>query len=134
MVRGAAIRFFHFFSSRNDILKESYWKARRMTDHDLEIAKELKRRCGERVPLVDMRAFGSRARGDNLTDSDLDIFIEVEHLNRSVRRLIQDIAWEIGLDHSVIITPIVFSRDEIERSPIRSSPIVQAVREEGITI
>ena len=105
-----------------------------MTDHDLKIARELKRRCGEQVSLIEMRVFGSRARGDNKADSDLDIFIEVERLDRAIRRLIQDIAWETGLDYSTIITPIIFSRDEIERSPVRSSPIVQAVREEGITI
>jgi predicted nucleotidyltransferase len=105
-----------------------------MTDRDLEIARELKRRCSERVPLVEMRAFGSRVRGDNAIDSDLDIFVEVERLDRTIRRLIQDTAWEMGLDCSLVITPIVFSRDEIERSPIRSSPIVQAVREEGIKI
>jgi predicted nucleotidyltransferase len=105
-----------------------------MTDRDYEIAKQLKRKCSELVSIVEMRVFGSRARGDNRIDSDFDIFVEVERLDRNIRRLIQDTAWEVGLDYSLVIAPIVFSRDEIERSPIRSSPILQAVREEGIRI
>jgi predicted nucleotidyltransferase len=105
-----------------------------MTDRDYEVARKLKLRCSKLVSLVEIRVFGSRARGDNEIDSDLDVFVEVERLDRKIRRLIQDTAWEIGLDYSLVIAPIVFSRDEIERLPSRSSPILEAVRGEGITV
>jgi uncharacterized protein len=105
-----------------------------MNQRDYEIARELKSRCNGKVPVVELRVFGSRARGDNASDSDLDIYVEVERLDRNIRRLIQDIAWEIGLDHSMVIAPVVYSRNEVEHSPARSSPLLEAVREEGIPV
>jgi predicted nucleotidyltransferase len=105
-----------------------------MTDRDFKIARELKGRYSELFSIIEMRVFGSRVRGDNEADSDLDIFVEVERLDRAVRRLIQDVAWEIGLDYSLVIAPIIFSREEIERLPGHSSPILEAVRAEGIMI
>jgi len=43
-----------------------------MTDRDFEIAKKLKSRYCELASLVDLRVFGSRARGDNEVNSDLN--------------------------------------------------------------
>jgi predicted nucleotidyltransferase len=105
-----------------------------MTPRDYKIALELKNRFSNHVPVVEMRVFGSRARGDNEIDSDLDVFVEVEDLNRSIRRLLKDASWEVGLDHDLVIAPVFFSREELERTPQRSTPLLQTVREEGILI
>lgn len=105
-----------------------------MTNQDYEIALLLKNRICSLVSLVEMRVFGSRARKDHTPDSDLDIFIEVETIDRSTRRLLQDAAWEVGLDNNRIIAPLIFSRAEIEDSPHRSTPIIESVHEDGILI
>jgi len=55
-----------------------------MTKKDMEIAKELKEKLSKVVDLVDFRVFGSRARGDQDEYSDLDIFIEVENLDKKI--------------------------------------------------
>ena len=105
-----------------------------MIENDYIIAKELKERLSKIVRLVDFRVFGSRARGDTDESSDMDIFIEVEYLDKQLKKQIRDITWEIGFENSTYISPLIFTRYEIEDSPLRASPIVQNITEEGVKV
>jgi uncharacterized protein len=86
------------------------------------------------VHLIDYRAFGSRVRGDNDSDSDLDIFIEVEKLTFEIKRKIQAIACEVGIERKVYISPLLFSKAEIEETAMRSSGIVLGIKQDGVAI
>ncbi|MBA4422616.1 MAG: nucleotidyltransferase domain-containing protein [Syntrophus sp. (in: bacteria)] len=101
---------------------------------DKQIAEELKRRLSPIVKLVDFRVFGSRAKGDADEYSDLDIFLEVELLNKALKDRILEIVWEVGFENNIKISALIFTRSEIEDSPLRSSPIVRSVATEGIRI
>ena len=105
-----------------------------MTPKDYEIAKKLKERLSEVIQLVDFRVFGSRARGKTDEYSDMDVFIEVERLDKEQEDRIHDIVWEVGFEHSVFISPLIFTRYEIEKSPLRVSPIVKNIEEEGVRV
>ena len=105
-----------------------------MIENDYIIAKELKERLSKIVRLVDFRVFGLRARGDTDEYSDMDIFIEVEYLDKQLKKQIRDITWEIGFENSTYISPLIFTRYEIEDSPLRASPIVQNITEEGVKV
>lgn len=104
----------------------------RKKDH--EIAVQLKVRLAEAVRLLDFRLFGSRARGDADEYSDLDVFIEVEAVDEEIKQKIRDIAWEVGYEHLIHISPLVFSRYDVEESPLRASPIIANISSEGIPI
>jgi uncharacterized protein (DUF433 family)/predicted nucleotidyltransferase len=101
---------------------------------DLQIAKELKREIAETVKLLDFRVFGSRARGTPDEYSDLDIFLEVESLDEPTRERIFLLTWEAGLRHGLVISPLIYTRWELEESPLRASPIVENIFEEGIAV
>ncbi len=105
-----------------------------MNEKDFKIARELKSTLSEVANIVDFRVFGSRARGDQDEFSDLDVFIEVENLDKKTKKKIRDITWEIGFENSVFISLLVFTRYEIENSPLRASPIVKNINEEGVKI
>lgn len=105
-----------------------------MEQRDYEIAKELKERLSENVQLIDLRIFGSRARGDGNEYSDMDIFLEVESLNRDLKEKIFNTVWEVGFEHFIFISSLVFTRDEIEKSPLKASPIVKNIITEGVRI
>ena len=105
-----------------------------MKDKDRGVALELKNRLAGLVQLFDFCVFGSRARGDAMEDSDMDVFIEVENLDKGLKERVQDAAWEVGFENFMVISPLIFTRDELENSPLRSSPIVRVIKEEGSQI
>jgi len=105
-----------------------------MTEKDLTIARDLKKRLAEEVMLISLRVYGSRARGNAAEDSDMDVCVEVEALDKGIKERILDITWEIGFENLTVISPLVFSREEMENSPLRSSPIVKTIRQEGYWI
>ncbi|MEK6645385.1 MAG: nucleotidyltransferase domain-containing protein [Candidatus Firestonebacteria bacterium] len=105
-----------------------------MKTKDYEIAKQLKEQLSFIVSIIDFRVFGSRVRGDENKFSDMDIFIEVEQINKQLKKKIRNIIWEVGFENSVYVSPLIFTRYEIEDSPLRVSPIVKNIHEEGVKI
>ncbi len=103
-------------------------------ENDLQTARELKKRVSKLTPLIDFRLFGSRARGDADDYSDMDIFMEFETVDRELRNRVKNAAWEMTLESGIVVTTLLFSRHEIEDSPLRSSPIVRVIREEGVAV
>lgn len=105
-----------------------------MDERDYRIAKKVKERLSTIVPLVDFKVFGSRVKGVSDEYSDMDVFIEVEYLDRKLEDQIQEVIWEEGFENSIYISPLIFTRYEIEDSPLRASPIVKNINEEGVRI
>ena len=105
-----------------------------MNEKNYLIARELKERLSSVVSLVDFRVFGSRARDGEDEYSDMDVFIEVETLDKEIEDRISNIVWEVGFEHSIFISPLLFTRYEIEDSPLRASPIVRNINEEGVKV
>ena len=105
-----------------------------MTENDLQTARELKKRVSKFTPLIEFRLFGSRSRGDADDYSDMDIFMEFETVDRELRNRVKNAAWEMTLESGIVVTTLLFSRHEIENSPLRSSPIVRVIMEEGVPV
>lgn len=105
-----------------------------MTPWDYEIARELKERLSAFVRLIDFRVFGSRARGHADEYSDMDVFIEVETLDKQLKEKISHTVWETGFEHLLHISPLIFTRHELEESPLRASPIVKSINEDGVRV
>jgi predicted nucleotidyltransferase len=101
---------------------------------DYEIAQELKARIAQVAELIDFRVYGSKARGDDDEFSDMDVFVEVLTMDKRIKEDIADISWEVGLKNLLVISPLVFSKDEIENTPLRVSPIVKNIYDQGISI
>ena len=84
------------------------------------------------MPVLDLRVFGSRARGDTAPDSDLDVFIELEACTPELRQRISEIAWEAGFEMSRVISTVVTTRLELENGAMGANPLALNVEREGI--
>lgn len=105
-----------------------------VSQNDLQTARELKERVSKLTPLLDFRLFGSRARGDADEYSDMDIFMEFETVDNELKNKVKSAAWEMTLESGIVVTTLLFSRHEIEDSPLRSSPIIRVIMEEGVPV
>lgn len=103
-----------------------------MTERDRQILNEFSNRVRQHFPEAKIWAFGSRARGDAQPDSDLDICVVVEALDRSSWHTISDLAWEVGFKYDVLIATVKYSRQQFEASPRMASPFVKNILKEGI--
>lgn len=109
-------------------------ESKNVKERDYKILLELKKKLSEEITLLDIRLFGSRARGDAEEFSDLDVFIEIQTLDRKTKEIIKTITWEVSLENSIVISPLIFSKEELTESPLKYSPVVKNIMEEGISI
>lgn len=72
--------------------------------------------------------------GQASSESDLDIMIKLERSDPQVESIVDDIVFEINLQHDTFISTVIFSRKEIEEGPMAESPIYKIIQQEGITL
>jgi predicted nucleotidyltransferase len=102
----------------------------------VKIAKEFADAVHKLVPGTVVKLFGSAVRGEMGALSDIDIYVELPDAAASelVKERINDIAWEVGFAHDRVIQAVVYQKSEIWDSPLRSSPFIKAVKNEGMAL
>jgi len=86
--------------------------------------------------LVELRLFGSVARGDAAPDSDIDVLVVVEPDEDRARleRQAVDIAFDVNLAHDVFISPCVLTSSRLADPIWGRTPFLSAVRREGVAL
>lgn len=105
-----------------------------LPDNERAALSELKRKLGERFELLDFCIFGSKARGEAVPDSDIDVMIEIEDYNPVSESEIDDIVFKINLEHDCFISVVIFGRREIEEGPLGESPLYRVIEREGVKV
>ncbi len=102
----------------------------------LKIAGELNLRLKEIIPNFDMKLYGSYVRNEGTSDSDIDLYIEVlnEHYSKDLQGIINDLAWEYSYKYNTLIQITLYSGKPVWETPRRSSPFIQSIMKEGISI
>jgi predicted nucleotidyltransferase len=84
--------------------------------------------------LLDVRLFGSRARGDCQPDSDIDIALVVEGDRRQAEDVAIDIAFDVNVASDLYISPRVIERHVLEHPVWRTTGFVRALQREGVVL
>lgn len=105
-----------------------------MHKKDLKVVERFKELVSKKVKAHEVRVFGSRARRDATWESDLDVFVVVEHLDHSIEKYISDCAWEAGFEDGIVVVPISISIDKLKNSPVRESAFIKSVYREGVAV
>jgi predicted nucleotidyltransferase len=101
---------------------------------EMEALTELKRLLAAQVHPIELRLFGSKARGDAEPDADLDVMIEIEEMSPSVTGRVYNLVYEVNLRFGVLISPLLFGREELEHGPMAASPVYKAIQREGVRL
>lgn len=101
---------------------------------DRQTALEFKWRVAAVAPILQFCVFGSRARGDAIAGSDLDIFLMVDDIDPDLRERSSEVAWEVGFENDVVLSTFVATVEQLERGPLGVSPIVRQIAREGVAL
>lgn len=102
---------------------------------DYQITSEFKEKLlADKVPLEEIKIYGSRARGDFSPESDLDVCLILRETSPEIEAQISRLAWEVGFKHQIIITTVEYTPEAWYNSPLKESPFIKAINQEGITL
>jgi predicted nucleotidyltransferase len=100
----------------------------------LEFVKRLRQMLPQNV--LDIRLFGSEARGEATAESDIDVFVVVQPDSDRIRledRII-DIAFDVNLEFGVYISPRVVTNAILNDPVRRETAFLKNVAREGIPL
>lgn len=95
---------------------------------------ELKGALRERYGITSAVLYGSKARGDDSLDSDIDIMIVLDNPTVEMENAIDELIYDINLAHDCLISAVIFGRRELEEGPLSESPLYKRILVEGVSL
>ena len=105
-----------------------------LTKNEETALLKLKSELHKNFDILDMRLFGSKARGDSNEESDIDLMIELADRDFFLERKIFDVIYDINLEFDVFIIPLFMGRRLITEGPMSESPIYKIIQKEGVSL
>jgi len=84
--------------------------------------------------LIELKLFGSKARGDDQPDSDIDVLVIVATDDWHIRDTVYDVATDILLQMDVCISPKVISKNRFDRLCKEGTSFMHNVSKDAITV
>jgi predicted nucleotidyltransferase len=94
----------------------------------IDLRPALQSRFGDR--LRDLRLFGSKVRGDDHDESDIDILVLLDGCTQEDRNVVWDLAWSI----STVLMPVVSDFETYHAPRSRASGFYEEMRKESVRL
>jgi len=93
------------------------------------ITKQFRQTVENKYSVIEMKLFGSFARGDYSKTSDIDLMVRLPKVDRNIEEDLFNIAYDLELEHDCVIDVIVLPQDLGN-----NIMIYQNIQKEGIAI
>ena len=103
-----------------------------ISDQDRRILDKFSGEIQKRFSNAKIWAFGSRSRGTADWDSDFDICVVLDYVDREIDSWIREVAWEVGFENERLIATIVLDFQEFETGPMSESTLVGNILQDGV--
>lgn len=97
-----------------------------------EFKTKLKKEVG--IHLKTLLLYGSRARGEGNTESDLDVLVILSEKNRSLAKNIANLSNDILLKHEILISPLVLSEEQYNNIKKHERLLAAEIQRDGIVL
>jgi len=105
-----------------------------LNQNELMALTRLKTFLQNQENFLDFRVYGSKARGSSTPESDIDVLIIVREFDSNFQSLMDDMIYELNLEHDCLISAVIFSQDELESGPMSESPLYKTAMHEGVRV
>lgn len=109
-----------------------------MNEKDRELIVELKKRISLDVKghLRQIIVFGSRARGEAIDGSDIDVIALVDEKTSEIEKKLEDVAYQVMWDHDFkpIISLKVFAESQFNNYIKKGFSFYKHVQDEGVFV
>ena len=105
-----------------------------LAPNEKQALEKLSAMVRERYGALDIRLYGSKSRGTDTPDSDIDILIVLPETSRDLESRIDDDIFDINLDHDCLISTVYYSEQELREGPMSESPLYKRALAEGVRL
>jgi predicted nucleotidyltransferase len=96
---------------------------------------ELKKRLSGELPGLRLILYGSKARGDSIPESDIDVLALFEgNITSGIKNKSRSIKYDIELKHDVVISLLIENVNYWQSKQAQSMPLHRNIDREGITV
>ena len=98
----------------------------------MELSQLLHKEIGR--DLVEAKVFGSKVRGEDSPESDIDILVILKQSDKKKRNIIADLSFEIGLKYDLFLSTVVYEQNLFYSPLSKETLFYQNVQKEGVLV
>lgn len=102
---------------------------------DRLVAMEVARTLKARLPVEEVILFGSKARGDDTRDSDMDVLVLLKgDRPADASRQVWEVLWDVQMKYAVGLSPLVLSAEQWRDGVYQATLLKEEIERDGVVL